>query len=89
MTTLTVWKFDLDFPADPASVDMPCGAESIKVGFQGDRLWVWALVDPKAELTKHVFHIRGTGHPIKGDFVINHVGTVFKNGFVWHVFEQL
>ena len=90
-----IFKYPLAL-ADLVHVDMPKGARSLSVAMQGQDIMVWALVDPKAPLTRHCFAIRGTGHPVspeveQGDFI----GTVFltyftcKYGapFVWHIFD--
>lgn len=68
-------------------VDMPVGARVLHVQSQKDIPYVWALVDPSAELKEHYFYIAFTGEdvPNEGEYL----GTIFQfdGTYVWHVFE--
>lgn len=71
------------------SVNLPKGAHILSVAFQGDGLFLWALVDPsQAEQTRQFYKI-GTGwdidEPIEN---CQFLGTVFKDCYVWHIFLE-
>ena len=100
----TIWKFALtqetpvsvgvDFP-----IRMPAGATLRYVDMQRNALYLWAEVDPDAELEERAFTVRGTGHWIFDAERFNYVGTcqqefvVFGTSqmdyFVWHVYERV
>lgn len=58
---LTVWKFPVAIE-DAFALDMPEGARVLSVQVQGDKPWIWALVDPKAPKVRRTFVLMGTGH---------------------------
>jgi len=81
-----VWKFEIH--QDETPTEMPEGAEIISVGFQGQQLMLWALVDVDAQLIPRHIIIRGTGHNIlyvTGNLVF--IGTAPLGDLVFHVFE--
>lgn len=87
----TIWKFGLKI-ADHQEVTMPVGAEILAVQWQGDRLFMWAIVDSRAEREQRRFHVFGTGHGLpNGVRAEHHIGTVQQMGgaLVWHVFEAV
>lgn len=86
----SVWKFELaveDYPV----IKMPVGAKVLSVaerGEFGNRLDVWALVDPDAPMQDRRFRVVGTGHPFPDADECRFVGTVqTRVGLVWHLFE--
>jgi hypothetical protein len=81
-----VWKFELNL--DDSPIEMPCVAQPLSVGFQGDTLFLWALVDPNEKMEKRKFITRGTGHNILEDNPY-FIGTAPYNTLVFHVFEVL
>ena len=84
---MVVWKYEL-VADDYVWLMMPPGAEPLAVALQGDRVCLWARVDPKAGRVKHRFRIAGTGHPLAAD-VGRYVGTFHmdKGALVFHVFD--
>lgn len=58
----TIWKFPLEI-TDEQEINMPAEATVLSVGFQGDQLCAWALVNNKHPDVKRTFFIVGTGHP--------------------------
>lgn len=93
----TIWKFPLGFVVgggDPVcDVQMPAGAEILRMGMQGPahgqaRLTptLWALVDDQAALETRRFQVVGTGHPLPDGAA--YVGSWDAAPFVWHVFEM-
>jgi len=41
------------------------------------------------EMEDHVFHVRGTGHPISPTDVGLHIATIQDGVFWWHLFGSL
>lgn len=81
---VSVLKYDLG----DGKVLLPIGAKILKVASQGGRIKLWAQVDREV---KHVFRhfvVVGTGHTINNSESLRHVGTVFQDPFVWHVYER-
>ena len=85
---MTIWKFPLEV-TDEQVVEMPAGAQRLCVQTQGERLCLWALVDPDAPLMSRRFAVRGTGHSIEGDSG-TYIGSAqqMRGALVWHVFEM-
>ncbi|HYI66345.1 MAG TPA: hypothetical protein VEW95_05440 [Candidatus Limnocylindrales bacterium] len=72
-------------------VQMPRGAEILHVDAQGDRMFVWALVDPTAALARYSFVVLPTGAEVTWPVgLVPHIGTVLMRGgsLVWHVFSD-
>ena len=94
-----VFKYTLGL-TDVSVVDLPLGAEILKVGEQNgsalDRiLYIWALVDDaqKHSVTRR-FRISGTGHDVLMEdrfhtCQLKHLDTIFTQGghLMWHIFE--
>jgi hypothetical protein len=83
----TVWKYYLRLE-DDSQIIMPYGAEPLFVGMQDGGLCVWMKVDTQAKKIAHMFHVRGTGHPMGDAAGAKHIGSVFDRQFVWHVFHS-
>lgn len=81
-----VWKFPLSHAA-VQDVQMPKGAQILHVGLQGDRICIWAGVDPVLhDMQPRRIQVVGTGHEeLPGN--VWHLGTVQQGPYVWHVFE--
>lgn len=84
-----IYKYHLPF-GDVTTIQMPKDAQILSVGNQNEGVFVWALVDPKAELTDYQFRMAGTGHPILPGFDYNFIGTVavMKMQLIFHIFEM-
>ena len=83
----TIWKFELD---ETSTIDMPEGAKILRVGCQGEKIMLWALVDV-TDATRWVqrnFWVYGTGEQILDGRDEAYLGTVFAGPYVWHVFER-
>ena len=88
-----IYKYGVPL-ADNSLVAMPDGADILGVGIQeGDRIVVWASVDPDAPAVSRTFFVRGTGHEIPS-VDAQYLGTVRQIGggfghpvFYWHVFD--
>lgn len=85
----TIWKFPL-LTDDDFTLEMPAGSIPLSVGVQDGKTVVWAAVDSHAERTeRHRFHLRGTGHPLRGAFFHRFIGTFQLEalGLVFHLFD--
>ncbi len=82
---MSIWKFPLPI-ADEIEVDMPGFSLNLAVQLQGNDIFLWAIVDPDTPKIPKRFCIVGTGHPFNPSNKL-YVGTVQKDGFVWHIFE--
>jgi hypothetical protein len=80
---LVVWKFPLG-----EVVEMPEGAEILRLGTQGGQPYIWALVDSTAFMRDRRFVVVGTGMPVP-DARGSYIGTVLlhDDSFVLHVWE--
>lgn len=85
MANRTIFKFPIELTDRPTIVPAPI-LEILDVEFQGNNLYVWAEVDDGPS-ENFPFYVIGTGHPIP-DEAVDHVGTVHKNGFVWHIYTK-
>ena len=79
----TIWKFVL--PKPMCVIDMPAGAQVIRVARQGPDVCLWAMVDSNNPAQKRKFAMVGTGHPIPVDG--RYLGTWDDGPLVWHLFE--
>ena len=83
-----VFKYPLEV-TDFQDVNLPLGAEILKVEMQQNCLQMWALVDD--DVTYFSFRkirIAGTGHVIEGN--MKYISTFFMadGSLVFHVFED-
>lgn len=87
---MRVFKYEIPM-GNQSSVRLPVGAGILSVGQQNDKLFLWALVDPKqAKTEERTFSIAGTGHEIENMEECSFVGTVHlcQGALVLHIFEQ-
>lgn len=94
MTMRMIYKYKMGYPGPyvyQPEIEMTEGAVPLSVGMQGDILYLWALVDPRAPLKSYPFIVIGTGVslPERADHMTNFIGTVPHDKFVWHVFERI
>ena len=87
---MEVWKFPLENRAVTTKVEMPAGAQVLRVGVQHGEIQLWALVDPDAPKEARAFEVYGTGHEIKPGN-LRFISTFFVQGgiYVFHAFERL
>ena len=88
----TIWKFEIQITYKQ-HIKMPKGAEILSVQVQNGIPYLWALVDPDAEIEERCIEVFGIGNPIQqfSDTQRKYVGT-FQMHFgklVWHLFERL
>lgn len=84
-----IWKFPIRCE-DDWSLAMPAGSIPLSVGLQNGSPVLWAAVDSSTtEKEQHRFHLRGTGHPLRGAGMHRFVGTfqLERSGLVFHLFD--
>jgi hypothetical protein len=75
-----IWK--------PLYIEAPEDAKVVHVDYQGSVVTVWIELDPdKPKVKLLAFTIFGTGAPITDSFA-DHVQTLQRNNFVWHVYKK-
>ena len=84
--TFKVFKYQMPIQ-DAVELEMPKGAEILRIDVQREVLCMWALVQTDAPKVTRRFRIYGTGHDVDERGVFR--GTFFhRNGaLVFHVFE--
>lgn len=83
-----IYKYSI--AAKIIKIDMPKGAEILKVDEQGGEPYLWALVETENKDEERLFDTYGTGDEIPGFYTKYHfVGTYYLHSgkFVFHVFE--
>lgn len=85
MAISVVYKYPFDV-ADAFVIQMPVGAQVLKVEQQNGTPTLWALVNPRAVEVTRRFRIVGTGHPFDADR-LTFIATWQQPPFVWHLFE--
>lgn len=71
-----------------ATIEMPQGAQVLTAQLQGDKTFIWALVDTDKPKEERTFATIGTGHDAgKYNGELIYINTIFQSGFVWHIFE--
>lgn len=86
---MVVYKYPLPFRGGTIPLALPRCGQILDIAFQGDDLFLWALVDPDGDLDSYTVVIAGTGHEIAEDLraTLFHK-TLHHAGFVWHVFVK-
>lgn len=72
-------------------VDIPRGAALLHIDAHGDRMFLWALVDPEVAPARYSILCLPTGSELVFPLSeIPHVGTVLMRGgeLVWHFFSD-
>ena len=89
MNPQKIWKFPLKLQSSQV-IEIPRLIKMLDVQVQDHRLCMWCLVDPDAYTARRLVYIAGTGERLP--WKEGHtgppmfVGTVQRNGYVWHVF---
>lgn len=82
---MEIWKFQLDNKKE-TEVEAPEVILPLTAQVQGSTVCVWAIVDPAKPKIKKKFMIIATGEPFNPTGK-HHIGSVQRNGFVWHIFS--
>jgi hypothetical protein len=84
-----MWKFEIP-REDDFELEMPDGSIPLSVGVQHEKAVIWAAVNSETEKKeKHLFHLRGTGHPLPNLNIVQFVGTFQLRGGdqIFHLFD--
>ena len=82
----TIYKYELKMVAHQF-VDLPEDSKPLRAEFQNDKLCVWVLIPDTGRFNEsYSFYIIGTGWEMDEDIQPDYISTVFKDGFVWHIF---
>lgn len=84
----TIWKFQLN-EEQLQQLEVPSGAQILTANFQDDNLCIWALVNDEAPREPRYIRLIGTGQVVDMFETKIYINTVFKNGFVFHIFEVI
>lgn len=79
----TIHKYVLEI-ASHQKVLMPDGAVPISFQLQRGEPVLWCRVDTDNPMKEMSLFIAGTGHSIEAHW--SYIGTIQKDGFVWHLF---
>jgi hypothetical protein len=86
----TIYKYAIPEAAKPFALDLPTGAELVRVDMQFDQACLWALVDTDAPPERRTFLRTVTGAPLPaGELRV--IGTAMRDGGqrVSHLIELL
>ena len=84
-----IWKYILNRVVKE-TVDLPEGAQILKVEMQHGEFCLWALVDTRKKSEQRKIIIRGTGYEVEYDNV-KFISTFKVEGdrFIFHAFEVI
>ena len=82
-----VYKYPL-LITDEFAIGLPKGAQILRIALQHGEPFLWALVDPDAELEQVFIRCAGTGHPIE-EKDVEYLGSVsmLNDNFIAHYFK--
>jgi len=70
-------------------IELPKNFKPLRVEFQNGQLCLWAIVtESSAKMRNYDFYIVGTGWEQNDLDELDYISTVFKDGFVWHIFYR-
>jgi len=82
-----IWKYPIKV-TDKQFVRMPRGSKILSAQVQGEQVYIWASVRSDNVMVDRCITIIGTGMRIHiGQYGV-HIGTIQKDGFVWHIFDM-
>ena len=85
----TVYKYTIA-PDPTQHIDLPNGAEILKVEMQQNIPCIWVLVDVDfTHMERRWFRLVGTGQEFEHDERHQYIGTflMYEGTLVWHLFE--
>lgn len=82
----TIWKFTLKTNLEKQVIQMPQGAEVLRVGMQGSTICLWACFIQNQPMAGRIFQIVGTGQPVV--LRDTYIGSVTDGAFEWHIWES-
>lgn len=85
-----VFKYEVPLPASHiAEVEMPVSAAIIRVGSQGDNVYVWAIVDLDNDIERRRLMTVPTGYVLTEHALYHGTAEIYGGTLVVHVFEPL
>lgn len=84
-----IFKFELEQETGVQEISMPEQATVLTCLLQGNKIVLWALVDPEAAKETRVFELVWTGKDFAHTRNHFHLNTVVVSSLVWHIFEIL
>lgn len=86
---MNIYMYELKI-TDEQIIRLPFATEILTVQAQGDKCYLWALVDPRNELNDRTIYIYGTGNPIPDKIRLKYINTfqIPHLGLVFHAFEK-
>ena len=86
---MNVYKYELEITNEQI-IRLPFAAEILTILMQGDKCYLWALVNPGNEFNERTICIYGTGHPIPNGIRLKYISTfqIPHLGLVFHSFEK-
>lgn len=84
-----IYKYPLDIDHFQ-TLEVPEGAAQLHFGIQEGIPCLWMVVDPEEKKNKYEIAMLGTGWERSNDFFDDYefIGTIQKDGFVWHFFGK-
>jgi hypothetical protein len=83
-----IFKYEIPITDEIIAMELPDNYGLCDIQNQGDKIYMWCVIDIHAKLVKRFFKIVGTGHQITGIEALYFLRTiVLPNGLVWHIFE--
>lgn len=83
-----VWKFELYLGESSRTLEVPGGWVPLSIQWQGDQLYLWALVAPDSMKVSRTIRCFGTGQGLTGPGgSLSYIDTVQDDSLVWHFFE--
>lgn len=83
-----IFKYEIPITDDIFAMELPENYALCDINNQGDKIYMWCVVDIHTTIVKRYFKIVGTGHQITGIEHLYFLRTVhMPNGLVWHIFE--
>ena len=81
-----VYKYPVPTTAAKFTLQLPLDADIIRIDWQNDKLCLWAVCDPDAQLVTRKFRLYGTGQDIDKDCL--YIDTYYHGPLVLHIFED-
>lgn len=81
----TVYKYPIPRGAARFELLLPEGFKFLRVGFQGERLFLWAEVNTDNTPTTVRLGLFGTGHEVPTES--RHLATYDEGPFVFHLYQ--
>jgi hypothetical protein len=87
-----IFKYKINPPSSvglPVRIKMPCGAQILSVGAQGNDIFVWALVDRSGPEEHRNLLVCPTGQALPTRSIGKLLGRVdlLELGLIFHIFE--